>query len=188
LFSQPVPWLLLGAGSSTKLIGARSRLFHLAAFSSLYFPFSLDRHRSAHWRARLNLCDKQIQMGSATIFVYGTLKRGCRNHPVLKGAEFLGEARTEPGYCLVHCGSYPGLVKGLADPAGLMDFAASEGVFGELYRVDAALLAELDRFEDVPHEYERAVIRLSGDAEAQAYLYSGETAQLPLCGPRWEER
>jgi gamma-glutamylcyclotransferase (GGCT)/AIG2-like uncharacterized protein YtfP len=120
-------------------------------------------------------------MGSATIFVYGTLKRGCRNHSVLEGAEFLGEARTEPGYCLVNCGLYPGLVR------DLVDVEASEGVSGELYRVNSALLSELDRFEDVPHEYERAVIRLSGETEAQAYLYRGETAHLPFCGPSWKE-
>ena len=31
------------------------------------------------------------------LFVYGTLKRGCRNHANLVGQRFVGEARTVPG-------------------------------------------------------------------------------------------
>jgi gamma-glutamylaminecyclotransferase len=117
-------------------------------------------------------------MGSAaTIFVYGTLKRGCRNHGVLESAEFVSEAWTAPGYRMVHCGAYPGLVRG----------EQGERVCGEIYRVDAALLAALDRFEDVPNEYERVMIKLSDGSEAQAYLYRGDAARLPGCGPVWED-
>jgi gamma-glutamylaminecyclotransferase len=117
-------------------------------------------------------------MGSAaTIFVYGTLKRGCRNHGVLESAEFLGTASTEPGYRMVDCGDYPGLVRAVH----------GEPECGELYRVDEALLAALDRFEDAPNEYERVTIRLSDGAEAQAYLYRGDAASLPACGPEWKE-
>jgi gamma-glutamylcyclotransferase (GGCT)/AIG2-like uncharacterized protein YtfP len=139
------------------------------------------------WRARLDICDNRKQMKGATIFVYGTLKRGCRNHLLLQAAEFLGEARTEAGYLLVDCGGYPGLVG-----AGLvrMELAPSEigsGVFGELYKVDDELLAVLDRFEDVPNEYERVVIQLSDGRKAEGYLYRGPVADLPLCGPVWRE-
>jgi gamma-glutamylaminecyclotransferase len=119
---------------------------------------------------------------SATIFVYGTLKRGCRNHSVLRLAEFVGEAWTEPGYRMVNCGTYPGLVR-----AGRVQAEMAERVFGELYRVDAALLQALDRFEDAPNEYVRMAIRLSDGGEAQAYLYRGETAHLPACGAVWRE-
>lgn len=119
-----------------------------------------------------------MQMASAaTIFVYGTLKRGCRNHSVLQSAEFVGMAWTESGYRMVHCGAYPGLVRG----------EHGEQVCGELYRVDDALLAALDRFEDAPNEYERVTIRLSDGGEAQAYLYRGDATHLPACGPVWRE-
>lgn len=93
-------------------------------------------------------------------------------------AEFLGEAWTEPGYRMVSCGAYPGLVH-----AGY-----GEPVYGELYRVGEALLASLDRFEDAPKEYVRTAIRLSDGREAQAYLYQGETAHLPACGAVWKEK
>jgi gamma-glutamylaminecyclotransferase len=80
-----------------------------------------------------------------TVFVYGTLKRGCRNHSAMRGAEFFREAETEPAYLLVNCGAYPGLIHAKAGNTGL-------SIRGELYRVDQARLAELDRFEDVPNE------------------------------------
>ncbi len=116
-------------------------------------------------------------MGSATIFVYGTLKRGCRNHSFLQSAEYLGEAWTEPGYSLVDCGTYPGMIWG----------GEREGVAGEAYRVNATQLEALDRLEDVPHEFERATIRLRDGREAQAYLYCGDTAHLPRCDVPWKE-
>ncbi|HTW62152.1 MAG TPA: gamma-glutamylcyclotransferase family protein [Terracidiphilus sp.] len=117
-------------------------------------------------------------MDGSTIFVYGTLKRGCRNHHFLKSAEFLGEALTEPGYRMIDCGSYPGMVR--ADNG--------ERVTGEVYRVDASLLAALDRFEDAPDEYLRTTIRLSDGRAAQAYLYRGPTAHLPACAATWKEK
>jgi gamma-glutamylaminecyclotransferase len=121
-------------------------------------------------------------MEGATIFVYGTLKRGCRNHRFLQSAEFLGEAWTEPGYRMVDCGSYPNTYP------GLVRAESGEPVCGELYCVDAKLLAALDRFEDAPNEYQRTTIRLSDGREAQAYLYRGHTAHLPACGAVWKDR
>jgi gamma-glutamylaminecyclotransferase len=118
----------------------------------------------------------------ATIFVYGTLKRGCRNHTFLQTAEYLGEAWTEPGYGMVDCGFYPNSYP------GLVRAHEGEGVSGEIYRVEATLLQALDRLEDVPHEFERATIRLRDGREAQAYFYRGETAHLPVCGAVWQER
>ncbi|HZP04805.1 MAG TPA: gamma-glutamylcyclotransferase family protein [Terracidiphilus sp.] len=116
-----------------------------------------------------------------TVFVYGTLKRGCRNHHVLRAADFLGEAWTEPIYLMVNCGSYPGLVH--AGPA-----REGQAIHGELYRVDAPLLAMLDAFEDVPREYTRASIELRNGTPAQSYFYRGDTAHLSLCEAVWMEK
>ncbi|HUA93206.1 MAG TPA: gamma-glutamylcyclotransferase family protein [Terracidiphilus sp.] len=118
--------------------------------------------------------------GATTIFVYGTLKRGCRNHHVLQSATFLGEARTEPLYLMVNCGSYPGLVHANGVREG-------QAICGELYRMDSALLAALDAFEDAPHEFVRASIALQNGSNAEGYFYSGEAAHLPLCGAVWLE-
>lgn len=119
--------------------------------------------------------------GATTVFVYGTLKRGCRNHYVLHSARFLGEARTEPLYLLVDCGSYPGLVNASVAREG-------QAIQGELYRVDAQLLDALDIFEDAPREFIRAPIELQDGAMAHAYFYQGEAAHLSLCGAVWLER
>jgi gamma-glutamylcyclotransferase (GGCT)/AIG2-like uncharacterized protein YtfP len=74
------------------------------------------------------------------LFVYGTLKRGRRAHGLLGGQEFLGEARTVPGYRLYDSGSFPCLN---ADPGG------TGQAQGELWRVDVLTLRRLDDF-DVP--------------------------------------
>ncbi|HEY1648622.1 MAG TPA: gamma-glutamylcyclotransferase family protein [Terracidiphilus sp.] len=119
--------------------------------------------------------------GATTVFVYGTLKRGCRNHRVLQSAVFLGEACTEPVYLMVDCGSYPGLVR-----AG--DARRGQAIYGELYRVDEELLAALDAFEDAPREFVRDSVRLRDGVCAEAYFYRGETAHLALCGAVWREK
>ncbi len=115
-----------------------------------------------------------------TLFVYGTLKRGCSNHGVLRGAEFAGEAATEPAYLLFNCGSYPGLVRAGKGEAGT-------AIRGELYCVDEELLAALDRFENVPLEYVRETIRLADGGEAQTYFYVPPFSGLKLCGSEWME-
>lgn len=117
---------------------------------------------------------------TVTLFVYGTLKRGCRNHGTLRGAELIGEAETEPAYLLVNCGSYPGMVRTGNGQAGMV-------IRGELYRVDEELLAALDRFEDVPFEYVRETIRLADGGEAETYLYALPFSGLMLCGGEWVE-
>jgi len=116
---------------------------------------------------------------AATLFVYGTLKRGCRNWSVLKAAVYLGEARTEPAYRMYNCGAYPGLVEA--------DGGEGQAIHGELYRVDERLLAELDGFEDAPNEYVRGPVALEGGATAQTYFYRLGTAHLRLCGAVWSE-
>jgi gamma-glutamylaminecyclotransferase len=117
---------------------------------------------------------------TVTLFVYGTLKRGCRNHGVMRGAEFVDEVATQPAYLMVNCGSYPGLVKAANDQTGM-------SIRGELYRVDEEMLVVLDRFEDVPAEFVRGTIWLEDGSEAQAYFYILSTAGLEMCGPDWVE-
>jgi gamma-glutamylcyclotransferase (GGCT)/AIG2-like uncharacterized protein YtfP len=61
--------------------------------------------------------------------------------------------------CLAALDEYPALVEG------------GEGaVEGELYRVNEAELAALDRFEDVPDPYRRRAVELEGGIRAEAYF------------------
>jgi gamma-glutamylcyclotransferase (GGCT)/AIG2-like uncharacterized protein YtfP len=94
-----------------------------------------------------------------TVFVYGTLMNGERNHRVLAGAEHLGAARTVARFKMFDLGSYPGIIAG-----------GRTSISGELYRVDAATLAKVDRLEGHPDIYRRTPIELEGGGSAEAYV------------------
>ncbi|HEY5311073.1 MAG TPA: gamma-glutamylcyclotransferase family protein [Pirellulales bacterium] len=101
------------------------------------------------------------------VFVYGSLKRGQPNHRLLMDAEFLGHGRTEPLFALYCLGPYPAMVRESTGPIA---------VEGELYRISAGLLAELDQFEARGDLYERQLLPIDGPGGGQsqrawAYLY-----------------
>jgi gamma-glutamylcyclotransferase (GGCT)/AIG2-like uncharacterized protein YtfP len=75
-------------------------------------------------------------MGAHRVFVYGTLKRGFPNHGTLRGAKFLGVDVVEGR--LHDFGFYPGL-----------DNTPGLAVHGEVFEVDAEILARLDRLEGI---------------------------------------
>jgi len=122
-------------------------------------------------------------MPGKPIFVYGTLRRGERAHPLLSGASFLGEARTEAGYALIDLGTYPGLVR-----------AVSGHVVGEVYEVDAPRLVELDAYEGHPVLFRRVEIGLDcidgrPPDRVEGYLYTGDAAAgIRLAGGDWRKR
>lgn len=95
------------------------------------------------------------------VFVYGTLLSGEVNHHLLAGAKPLGPHRTAPRFTLVRLGAYPGLVSG-----------GSTAVFGELYRIDSAMLSVLDRLEEYPRLYDRKLIP-TPHGRAWVYLFRG---------------
>lgn len=97
------------------------------------------------------------------IFVYGTLLRGERNHGVIAGALFFGEAKTEPGFELVDLGGYPAMVAG-----------GNVSISGEVYAVDSDTLAQLDELEEHPDYYRRLPVRLATGLCVEAYLLGGE--------------
>ena len=112
-----------------------------------------DRAHRPTWRAQRELEARTF------VFVYGTLLFGERNHRHLVGARLVGEARTQPAFQLHDLGPYPGLVAG-----------GEHAVVGELYAVDEATLAALDRLEGTPDFYRRASIVLVDGTSAETYL------------------
>lgn len=111
------------------------------------------------------------------VFIYGTLKRGERNHRLLAGEQFVGEAVTEPLYRLYDCGAYPALVE---------DGVHGRVVRGEVYLVGPATLCQLDALEAAPHLYQLLPVRLEDfDWPVRAYLYCQEVGGLADCGESW---
>jgi gamma-glutamylaminecyclotransferase len=93
------------------------------------------------------------------LFVYGTLRRGERNHRLLTHSAFVGLACTVPGFRLYNLGHFPGMV------------AISRGrVHGELVDVDDATLARVDELESHPRFYLRTPIALADGQIVETYL------------------
>jgi gamma-glutamylaminecyclotransferase len=115
-----------------------------------------------------------------TLFLYGTLKRGGSNQGFLAGQHYLGPGRTVPGFTLYSLGDYPGMVRSPGDTAG---------VSGELWSVDDACLAELDRLEGLDEGlYERVDLGLVANPfapSAQTYLYLRSLQGHSPAGDTW---
>ena len=125
------------------------------------------------------------------VFVYGTLKRGYPNNPMLEGCEFLGEAVTVLTYKAVTVPAYK--MVGTSFPVIVPD-PSGKPVAGELYTVDDATLARLDQLEREGRSYDRvmidATVPLSNGERltTQAFIYVGREdrfdeifARGPLC-------
>ena len=116
------------------------------------------------------------------VFVYGTLKHGGRNHRFMAGQQFLGDARTPPGFTLFSLGRYPGMVRAPAGPAG---------VTGELWAVDDTGLEQLDELEGVAEGlYERVTVQLAppfADEPVETYLYLRDLTGQQAIGSTWKE-
>lgn len=108
------------------------------------------------------------------LVVYGTLQRQQANHCWLAEFPCHGPVRVE-SFVLHDLGPFPMAVHG---PGHL---------FGELYRVDTATLALLDRLEGVPRLYQRWRCRPVGGP--WAWIYVGTSRQVRhsprLADGRW---
>jgi gamma-glutamylcyclotransferase (GGCT)/AIG2-like uncharacterized protein YtfP len=101
-----------------------------------------------------------------SVFVYGTLLGGERNHRLLSGARFVGEASTTPRFELRDLGSFPALVRG-----------GGRAVKGEVYEVRPPTLKALDHLEGHPSFYRRFPVRLSDGSVAETYLLRRSQAE-----------
>ena len=108
-----------------------------------------------------------------TIFVYGTLKRGCHNHRLMQqeGVEFVREAWLP--FARIY-GYQP--VGGV--PFVKLDKDAPGSVKGEVYSVPAAALVRLDRLEGHPHSYRRTPVTLLHGERAEVYEWQGDVRRL----------
>ncbi len=117
------------------------------------------------------------------LFVYGTLKRGGRNHRHLADQTYVGEARTIAGYRLYHLDEYPGLLPAADDQSG---------VSGEVWSVTPVALARLDAFEGIAEGlYRREPISLQppfADHPVETYVYNlGIEGRSEILNGTWLE-
>ncbi|MFY8148091.1 MAG: gamma-glutamylcyclotransferase family protein [Prochlorococcaceae cyanobacterium] len=126
----------------------------------------------------------------AGVLVYGTLRRGQRNHHWLaEGSRFLGEAQLAD-VLLYDLGPFPMAVR-LEDlqREGAAVPPAPQPLQGELYAVDGAALARLDQLEGTPRLYTRAVLPLLDGR--RAWIYLGRPRQVRharlLAAGSWRE-
>lgn len=103
------------------------------------------------------------------VFVYGTLRRNHRHHDLLPSSTFIGDFRTGTAYPRVVSTAYFGPV--------LLDIPGTGApVCGEVYAVDDATLAALDKLENNDGvNYTRRAIKVTRVADpaatADAYVY-----------------
>jgi gamma-glutamylaminecyclotransferase len=111
------------------------------------------------------------------VFIYGTLKRGYRNHDDhLKSEKYLGEYRTIECYPLVVANEW-------FAPVLLLEKGVGHKVVGELYSVGDIKLAELDRLEHTHHTrgYKRILIvvkNIENSEQVEAFAYMNERKNL----------
>lgn len=117
--------------------------------------------------------------GHTRVFVYGTLRTGERNHDFLAGAARVAADRTPARYTLVDLGAYPAAVVG-----------GATAIVGEVFEVDAATLARLDRLEGHPHLYQRMPVRLTSRRIAVMYVMAAAQAEggPAIAGGDWLAR
>jgi len=95
-----------------------------------------------------------------TLFVYGSLRRGCPNHHLLDGAEFIGTGAIEASFYV-----RDELVMAIEGPGT---------VYGEAYQLrDPNHLEALDRFERHPSWYARrpTVVTLEDGRRLDGWCY-----------------
>lgn len=104
-----------------------------------------------------------MELPDVRLFVYGLLLQGEREHPLLEGAQLLGEARTLPQHTLVDLDFYPVLLT-----------SGSVAIVGELYQVSRQLRFKLDVHHQCPALFRRVTVRLEDGTEAETYAMDDE--------------
>jgi gamma-glutamylcyclotransferase (GGCT)/AIG2-like uncharacterized protein YtfP len=113
--------------------------------------------------------------------VYGTLRRGERNHPLIADAVCHGTVLSAAGFRL-----------DLGDPPAV-DRRGQAQIEGDLVDLTARVLARMDQLERHPDWYAREIVTLEDGREAWMYLHT-----IPRTTParrvqaegvaRWSER
>lgn len=112
------------------------------------------------------------------VFVYGTLKAGYWNNPILRNSNFIGEGLTTKKYILQDCG-FP-----YAIPENYAEDNIVLPIIGEVWEVDDHTLRNLDRLEGEGSHYHRRpcnIIVRGNTVLANIYEHFQFSSRLPIC-------
>jgi gamma-glutamylcyclotransferase (GGCT)/AIG2-like uncharacterized protein YtfP len=122
------------------------------------------------------MADRQLGKSLVTapqthcVVVYGTLRRGKRNHALLETSRFIGEATTLRTYWMITTGAFPVVLDAVPADFGHLPLA----IAGEIYHVDDAVLEQLDRLERKGQAYDRKLTAVDeAGRKVQAHVYIG---------------
>jgi gamma-glutamylcyclotransferase (GGCT)/AIG2-like uncharacterized protein YtfP len=138
-------------------------------------PNSSEKSRARAMRRNQRATRQRVEQGAATLFAYGTLRRGAPMHGLLEGrTRWIGFASVAGS--LVDLGAFPGLVA---------PQAAGDRVQGDLFAIAEAqceaLLDALDRYEGASFErVARTVDGPDGPVRAWLYVYRGHMDGHPV--------
>ena len=98
------------------------------------------------------------------VFVYGSLKKGFSNHPVIENSKFLGNTETvDRNFRMFSLNYFPTVAETEGE-----DFT----IIGELYDVDTKTLQDLDRLEGNGHLYNRKKVKVYWGLDiVEAWMY-----------------
>jgi len=96
------------------------------------------------------------------VFVYGTLRRGQRNFPLLATSKFIGDAETVEQFGMF-----------TRDYPFVTSLVQQTEIAGEIYEVDDKTLRRLDQLEGHPKFYQRgtAHFTLENEVPVEAFIY-----------------
>lgn len=102
------------------------------------------------------------------LFVYGTLKKNCKNHYLIESCEFISNASTVDKFALIKHkkGEFPCLIE-----------SPVFNIIGEMFLVEDKKILELDYFEGAPEYFFRkkiSVLTDSGIDEAFVYVFKNK--------------
>lgn len=109
------------------------------------------------------------------IFVYGSLKRKCINHEIIKNnATFISTATTIKKYAMFKAeyGNFPRLIK--------TNSKFAKHIYGEVYDVYSEdALVQLDKFEGIHYNRIKVKVEMSSGEIETVYAYVNEHEHIP---------